>query len=79
MVDHLIDGIAGLDHQHHTPWFFQRGHELLDGMRALDLRALRFVGEKFVHFGYSAIKDRDLESMVVHIEDQILAHDRQAN
>ena len=50
VIDHLIDSVAGFDHQHHAPWALQQPHELLDRVRAGDLRALRLIGQKIVHF-----------------------------
>ncbi len=44
-------------------------------MCADDFGAFGFVVEKFVHFGNGAIEDSDGEAVVVHVEDEVLAHD----
>ena len=48
-------------------------------MSADDLGSLGFLADEVVHFGYGAIEDGDFIAVVIHIEDEILAHDGQAN
>ena len=79
VVDDLVDGLAGLDHEHDAARALEQAGELLDGMRADDLGALGFVGEEVVHLGDGAVEDGDLEAVVVHVEDEVLAHDGQAD
>ena len=50
-----------------------------DGMRADDLGALGFVGEEVVHLRDGAVVGDDGEAVVVHVQNQILAHDGQAD
>ena len=48
-VDHLVDGVACLNHQHHAAGLFQRFHQLWNGVCAHYLRALGFVIDEVVH------------------------------
>ena len=48
-------------------------------MGALNLGAFSFIDQKFVHFGCGAIIHNDRVSMVVHVEDEVLAHDGQSD
>ena len=52
---------------------------LLDGVRANDLGSLGFIGEEIVHLGDGAVEGDDGEAVVVHVENQVLAHDGQTN
>ena len=79
MVDHLVDCVAGLDHEHDAARALEQGGEFLDGVGADDLGSLGFVGDEVVDLGHGAVEDGDLESVVVHIEDKILSHDGKAN
>src|ERR1700734_3444044 len=79
MIDHLVNGVARLHHQHYAPRFLQQAHQLFYGVRAHNLRALRFICNEVVDFGNSPVKHGHLESMVVHVEDKILSHHSKAN
>ncbi len=48
-------------------------------MRADHLGSLRFVVDEVVDLGDRPIEHRDLVAVVVHVQHQVLAHDRQAN
>ena len=74
MVDHLIDRVAGLHHQHDAARAFQQADQFLDGMRADHLRAFSFVGEEVVDFGDGAVEDGYFEAVVIHVENEILTH-----
>ena len=48
-------------------------------MGANDLRSLGFVGQEFVDLGDRPVVGDDGETVVVHVEDEVLAHDGQAD
>jgi hypothetical protein len=48
-------------------------------MRAHHLRALGLIGQKIVHFRNSAVEHRDLKSVVIHVQDEILSHNGEAD
>jgi len=48
-------------------------------VRANDLRAFGFVGEKRIYLVGGAVVSDDGEAVVVHVEDEILAHDGQTD
>ena len=73
-VDHMIDRVAGLDHEHDVARRLQQFYELRDRMCALDGGSLGFVIQEVIDLGSGAVKDGDLIPVVVHIQDQILAH-----
>ena len=77
--DHLVDGVAGLDHQHHAARLLQDLRQLLDGVRAHHLGAGGFVRDEIVDLRNGAIEDGHAISVVVHIQDQVLAHYREAD
>jgi hypothetical protein len=79
MFDHLIDTLARLHHQHRAARPLQQPDELLDGVGSGDLGPFGFVGQKVIHLGNSAVVHGHLEAMIVHVEDQILSHDSQAD
>ncbi len=79
MLDEFVHRLAGLDHEHHPARLLeQRGH-FLERMRADDLGALGGVIEKIVHLGNGAIERHDGEAVVVHVQNEVLAHDGQSD
>ncbi len=68
VVDHLIDSVAGLDHEHDAAWTLEQANEFLNRMRAGHLRALCLVVQKVVHFRNGAVEDSNLEAVIVHVE-----------
>ena len=71
--------LPGLDHEHHPARLLeQRGH-FRERMRADDLGALGLVVEKIVHLGNGAVEGHHGEAVVVHVQNQILAHHGQPN
>ena len=78
-VDHLVDGVAGFDHQHDAARGLEQPAEFFDGMRADDIGAFRFIVEEVVDFGDGPVEDGHVVAVVIHIEDQILAHDGEAD
>ncbi len=79
VVDHLVDGVAGFDHQHDAARPLEQAGQLFDGVGADNLGALGFVGEEVVHLGNGAVEDGNFEAVVVHVEDKILSHDGEAD
>jgi hypothetical protein len=77
LLDEFVHRLACLDHEHHPARTLEQFHHLLNGVGADDLRPLRFVGEEFFHLRDGAVVSDDGETVVVHVEDQVLAHDGQ--
>jgi hypothetical protein len=75
VVDGLVDGVAGFDHEHDAAGALEERCELLGGVGADDVGALGFVGEEVVDFGGGAVEYGHFEAVVVHIEDKVLSHD----
>jgi len=48
-------------------------------MSADDLGALGFAAEEFIHLGDGAIEDGDGEAVIIHVENEVLAHDGQTD
>ena len=57
----------------------EQADHFLEGMRAEDVGAFGFVGEEVVHLGDGAVEGDHGEAVVVHVQNQILAHDGQTN
>ena len=79
LLDEVVDGLAGLDQQHHAARLLEAPHQLLDRLRADDLGALGLVGKEVVDLGDSAVERGHGEAVVVHVEDEVLAHHGQAD
>ena len=79
LLDEIVHRLAGLHHQHHPARRFEQADQFLDGVGADDLRALGLVGEEIVHLGDGAVVDRHGEAVVVHVQNQVLAHHGQAD
>jgi hypothetical protein len=78
-LDEGVDGCAGLHEQHHAAGFLQLGDEVLDAVSADDGLALGFVCKEGIDLGDCAVECHDSEAVVSHVENQVLAHDGQAN
>src|ERR1700676_5133077 len=48
-------------------------------MGASHVGALRLIVDELVHLRYGSVEDRHLVSVVVHVQHQILAHDRETD
>ena len=57
--------------------FLSRRDHFLDGVRADDLGALGLVVEEVVHLGDGAVVGGHGEAVVVHVQNQVLAHNGQ--
>ena len=79
MRDHLVDRVAGLDHQHHAARLLQHLHQFLDRVRAHHLRAGGFVGDEVIHLRDGAIKNGYAIAVVVHVQNEVLAHYRETD
>ena len=79
LLDGVVDGLAGLDHDHHLARGFQRPGELVDGMAAYDLLAGAAAQNEVIDLRDGAVVNRDGKSLALHVEDQVLAHHRQAD
>ena len=62
-----------------APRLLQQRNEFLDRVGAHNLRALGFVRNKLIYFGDRSIENGDLVAVIVHIQDQVLAHHGQAD
>src|SRR6185312_818854 len=79
MLDELIHRLACLYHQHHAAWALELRHHFLNRMRADDFGALGFIRQEMIHLFHRAIKSDHGESVIVHVQNQVLAHYRQSN
>ncbi len=77
--DELVDRLAGFDHEHDAARAFEEGGHFGEGVGAEDAGAFGFLVEEVVDFGDGAVVGHDREAMVVHVEDEVLAHDGQSD
>src|SRR4030088_1940215 len=79
MIDDLIDRRTGLDHDHGFARPRGRPNEFFHRLRGDNVFSFRFGGGEFLrHFG-GAVEDGDRESFGFHVEDEVLAHDSEAD
>ena len=79
LVDHLINGSAGLHHDHDLAGLLQQRDQLLHRMSADDRLALGPAGQEGVNLRGRAVEHGDGETVAGHVQDQVLAHHGQAN
>jgi len=79
LLDEFVHRLAGLDEHHHSARQLELGNHLSDGMCAEHFRALGLVREEVIHFFRGAVVGDDGEAVVVHVENEILAHDGQTD
>ena len=78
-LDELVHGRAGLHQEHHPPGFLELAHELLRRVGANDRLALGFVLEEVIDLRDGAVVRTDGVSVIGHVQDEVLAHDGQAD
>ena len=67
MLDELINGRAGFDHEHHPARFLEQAGHFLQRMRSYNIRAFRLLRQKIVHLRDRAIESHDGEAVIVHV------------
>ena len=79
LLDHVVDGFAGLDHHHNLARLGKVMRQLLDGVAADDVLALRAAFHKVGHLGGGAVENSNGESLGFHVHNQIFAHNGEAD
>jgi hypothetical protein len=79
VVNKLIHRFAGFDHEHDPARFLEQADHFRDRMRAKDTGAFCFLIEEFIHLGDGAVESGHSESVVVHVQNEVLAHHGQTN
>jgi hypothetical protein len=79
LLNEFVHRLARFDEHHHAARRLEFGNHLFDGMRTLHFGAFGFVREERVHFFSGSIVSHDSEAVIVHVEDEVLAHDGQTN
>lgn len=72
LSNEVVDGRAGLDQHHDLARALQLLAELLNRVSANNLGALGLVGQEVVNLGDGSVVGADGETMVVHVQDQVL-------
>ena len=75
IIDHSVDGRAGLYHQEHLARLLQVGGELFERVAADYVLALGAACREGVDLLDRAVVRRDGESLGLHVHDKVLAHD----
>ena len=78
-VDEFVDRRARLDQQHDPARLFEEAHQFLEAVRADDAGPFGFVGQELVDLADRAVVDGDDIAVVVHVQDDVLAHDGQSD
>lgn len=79
LIDEGIDRGAGLDEKHDTTRTLERGDKLGNGPGGDDVCSLCGGGHEVICLFRGAVVDGDDIAVVVHVEDDVLAHDGQAD
>jgi hypothetical protein len=78
--DKLIHRISGFDHEHDLARAFQEGTELFQRPGAeYGVSSLCRSVYEIIHLRHRAVVGGHAEPLVIHIEDQVLSHHRQAD
>lgn len=76
--DKVIDSLTGLYEQHYTSWRLQVLAQVLNTVVTFNFCALGLILKKMINLADSSIEDTDLEAVVVHVQNQVLAYIRQS-
>ena len=71
--------VAGLDHQHDAARLLEQPTSSSMECAPTTWVPLASLFEEIVHLGDGAVEDRHFVAVVVHVQDQVLAHDGQAD
>ena len=74
LLDEVVHGLSGLDHQEDLAGALERSHEILEAVGSVDVLALAASFDESVNLFYRAVEYTDVEAFAFHIEDQVLAH-----
>lgn len=77
-LDEVINSFASFDEQNNSLRGFEVLAKIFDAVEALDLSALCFVFKKVVDLAHCSVENSDLEFMVVHVQNQVLAYNSQS-
>ena len=77
--DGLVHGVAGAHHQHDDARFFEAVGEFLQAVGACDLGAFGGALQEGFDFVGAAVVGDDFVAVVVHVEDEVLPHDGEAD
>ena len=77
LLNKIIHRLPSLDQKHHPPRPLQHRDHLLNRVGSQHFRALRLVREKIVHLGDGTIKGHHGVAVVIHVQNNVLAHDGQ--
>merc|ERR1719192_10019 len=70
---------SGLHQDHHSSRFLQPRHHLLQAVSSGNIRPLGLLLQEVIHLLRGPVVGADLEAVVIHVEDEVLAHDGQTN
>ena len=79
LVDHLVDRLAGLDHDQNRARLGDAGDELGEGLGREETAFAAVLGDQLVGPLVIAIEDRDAESMSRRVSREVCAHDGQSH
>lgn len=74
-----LDMQLTLDQQHDLPGALQLGDHVLERVGSNHFGVLSLIGEELLDLGHRAVVGAHHESLLVHVEYQVLAHDGQAD
>src|SRR5215213_6266745 len=78
LLDHRVDGRAGLDHRHDRPRALERLHELLGRACARDRALGAVLGDELLRLGRRAVVHGDGDVVMGDVAREVGAHHRQA-
>ena len=79
LLDHAVHGAAGLHHHEDLAGLGEVRHQLLKAVAADDVLAGGPAVHEGVHLGGGAVEDGHGEALGLHVHDQVLAHDGEAD
>ena len=76
-IDEFVYRFARFYHEHDAPRFLEHRDHLFDGVRSQHLGVLGLFIEKIIHLRNRPVEGDHREPVVVHVQNQILAHNGQ--
>jgi len=79
LLNEVVDRRTSHDQKHHTTRLLELGNELLNRMGSDNGFALGLILEEAIDLGDGSVESNNGEAVIRSVENQILAHDREAN
>ena len=78
-LDEVVHSLPGFHHEEYLAGRCKRLHQILQRMGPVEVLACSAAVYEFVHLLNRAVENTNAEALAFHVEDEVFAHDCQAD